>query len=83
MATGPLTRRKPWPRPSSPTRPPTTCGKARPEGRWDGIVRPYSPEDVERLRGSVRVEHTLAELGARRLWELLHTEPYVQRARAP
>ncbi len=46
-------------------------------GRWAGIVRPYGDEDVERLRGSVRISHTLAERGARRLWELLHDEPYV------
>jgi len=45
--------------------------------RWKGIVRPYRPEDVERLRGSVQVEYTLATLGAQRLWRLLHTEPYV------
>jgi isocitrate lyase len=48
-----------------------------PEDRWQGIVRPYTQSDVERLRGSVRIEHTLAQLGARRLWELLHTEPYL------
>jgi isocitrate lyase len=46
-------------------------------GRFAGIVRPYSAADVERLRGSVRIHHTLAELGARRLWHLLKTEPYV------
>ncbi|MBX3189046.1 MAG: isocitrate lyase [Labilithrix sp.] len=45
--------------------------------RFDGIVRPYSKADVERLRGSFKVEHTLATLGARRLWEMLHTEDYV------
>ncbi len=45
--------------------------------RWRGIVRPYSPEDVVRLRGSIKIEYTLAEMGAKRLWELLHTEPYV------
>jgi isocitrate lyase len=45
--------------------------------RWEGILRPYSSPDVERLRGSIRIEHTLAERGARRLWELLHTEDYV------
>jgi len=50
---------------------------ALPTNRWDGIRRDYSPEDVRRLRGSVRVRHTLAEEGARRLWSLLHTEPYV------
>jgi isocitrate lyase len=45
--------------------------------RWRGIERPYTPEDVLRLRGSVHIEHTLARLGAERLWELLQTEPYV------
>jgi isocitrate/methylisocitrate lyase len=45
--------------------------------RWDGIERPYSNADVERLRGSVHVEHTLARLGAERLRRLLQTEPYV------
>ncbi|MBX3261828.1 MAG: isocitrate lyase [Labilithrix sp.] len=45
--------------------------------RFDGIVRAYSKADVERLRGSFKIEHTIATLGARRLWELLHTEPYV------
>jgi isocitrate lyase len=48
-----------------------------PAGRWDGIVRPYSDQDVERLRGSVRIEHTLAQLGARRLWNLLTTRTHV------
>jgi malate synthase len=45
--------------------------------RWAGIVRTYHRADVERLRGSVRIEHTLAALGANRLWELLHERPYV------
>ncbi len=45
--------------------------------RWEGITRPYSVEDVERLRGSIRVEYTLAKLGAERLWELLHSGSYV------
>jgi isocitrate lyase len=45
--------------------------------RWDGIERPYTNEDVERLRGSVQVEHTLARLGAERLWELLREREYV------
>src|SRR6266568_3487101 len=45
--------------------------------RWDGIERPYSNEDVERLRGSVVVEHTLALLGAERLWHLLETGDHV------
>ncbi len=45
--------------------------------RWKGIKRPYSAGDVVRLRGSVVVEHTLARLGAQRLWNLLRTEWYV------
>jgi len=45
--------------------------------RWAGIARPYSAADVERLRGSVRIEHTLADRGARRLWDLLQDEDYV------
>jgi isocitrate/methylisocitrate lyase len=52
-------------------------GNGTASGRWDGIERPYTSEDVERLRGSVRVEHTLARLGAERLWELLKHEDYV------
>ena len=48
-----------------------------PAGRFAGIERPYSPADVERLRGSVVIEQTLATRGANRLWELLKTEPYV------
>src|SRR6266700_7390331 len=39
--------------------------------------RPYAPEDVERLHGTVRVEHTLARLGAERLRALLESDPYV------
>jgi isocitrate lyase len=46
-------------------------------GRWDGIVRPYSDEDVARLRGTVQVEHTLGRLGAARLWELVTKQDYV------
>jgi isocitrate/methylisocitrate lyase len=46
--------------------------------RWHGIVRPYSPEDVERLRPSVQIEYTLARLGAERLWDLLHEEDAVR-----
>ena len=45
--------------------------------RWSGIARDYSAEDVLRLRGSIHIEYTLAELGAERLWNLLHSEPYV------
>src|SRR3982751_6903758 len=45
--------------------------------RWRGITRPYSSADVERVRGSVRVEHTLARRGAEKLWQLLQKEDYV------
>ncbi len=45
--------------------------------RWDGIRRVYKAEDVEKLRGSVRIEYTLARLGAERLWKLLHERDYV------
>ena len=48
-----------------------------PAGRFAGIERPYSPADVERLRGSVRIDHTLARRGAEKLWELLQGEPYI------
>src|SRR5919204_1158721 len=46
-------------------------------GRWRGIERPYTREDVERLRGRFHIDHTVARLGAERLWKLLHSEPYV------
>ena len=45
--------------------------------RWQEITRPYSAEDVARLRGTVKIEHTLARLGAERLWELMHERPFV------
>lgn len=45
--------------------------------RWQGITRPYAAEEVARLRGTLRVEHTLARLGADRLWRLLQSESYV------
>ncbi len=48
-----------------------------PAGRFDGIERPYTPEDVLALRGSFPIQHTLAERGANRLWDLLHTEPFI------
>ncbi|HET6378162.1 MAG TPA: isocitrate lyase [Methylocella sp.] len=48
-----------------------------PKGRFDGIRRPYSPEDVARLRGSFPIAYTLAERGANKLWKLLHERPYV------
>jgi len=46
-------------------------------GRWKGIKRGYSPDEVVRLRGSLQVEHTLARRGAERLWRLLQDEPLV------
>ena len=45
--------------------------------RWKGIQRPYTPEDVIRLRGTLHIEHTLARLGAERLWEMLNSGSYV------
>ena len=45
--------------------------------RWAGITRPYTADDAFRLRGSVSIEHTLARMGAERLWTLLHSEPYI------
>jgi len=48
------------------------------EERWKGIERPYSAADVAKLRGSLQIEYTLAKRGCERLWQLLHTEPYVQ-----
>ena len=48
-----------------------------PNGRFAGIRRPYSPEDVVRLRGSFPISYTLAERGANKLWELLNNRPHV------
>jgi isocitrate lyase len=45
--------------------------------RWEGVIRGYSAADVVRLRGSVRIAHSLAEMGAERLWHLLHQEGFV------
>ena len=45
--------------------------------RWKGITRGYTAEDVVRLRGSLKIEHTLAKHGAERLWELVNNEAYV------
>src|SRR4051794_25791199 len=68
------------------------CGKAQQRGaameqitpmngwnrpRWEGISRTYTAEDVSRLRGTVRVEHSLARAGAEKLWRLLHKEKYI------
>ena len=46
----------------------------RQDERWAGIARPYRPEDIVRLRGSVGIEHTLARIGAERLWSLLRSD---------
>jgi len=49
----------------------------RRDARWQGISRPYSPEKVLRLRGTLAVEHTIAERMARKLWDLLESEDFV------
>ncbi|HEY8289625.1 MAG TPA: isocitrate lyase, partial [Acetobacteraceae bacterium] len=51
-------------------------GRGGPD-RFAGIRRDYTPQDVERLAGSFRIRHTLAEMGAARLWHLLNSEPFV------
>jgi isocitrate lyase len=48
-----------------------------PGARWEGVVRPYTKEEVERLRGTVKIEYSLARQGAERLWKLLQEEEYV------
>jgi isocitrate lyase len=45
--------------------------------RWNGITRPYSAEDVIKLRGSIDIEHTLARRGAEKLWQQMNEESYV------
>jgi isocitrate lyase len=45
--------------------------------RWRGIQRPYSAEEVLKLRGTLTLEHSYAQAGAKRLWHLLHTEAYI------
>ena len=45
--------------------------------RWIGVTRPYTPEDVLKLRGTLKVWHTFAQAGAERLWHLLNTEEYI------
>ena len=54
-----------------------SAGTGAAAGRWNGITRPYADADVDRLRPSLRVAHTVAEHGATRLWELLTTTEYV------
>ncbi len=60
-----------------PTHAPDGLSGGQEADRFAGIVRDYTPEDIERLSGSFRIRHTLAENGARRLWHLLRTEKYV------
>lgn len=48
------------------------------DSRWVGIKRPYSAEEVLRLRGSLKIEYTLASLGAKKLWEMLKKEPFIR-----
>lgn len=57
---------------------PTEIARSWEDERWEGIERPYSAEDVSRLAGSVRFEHTLARMGAERLWRLMHERPFVR-----
>lgn len=64
-----MTTRPKTPRPSN--------GTAPVPDRWAGILRPYDAATVARLRPSIRIAHTIAEVGARRLWELLATQEYV------
>src|SRR6266498_2383337 len=45
--------------------------------RWKGIERAYTAEEVVKLRGSIQIEQTLAQIGAERLWQLLNTEDYI------
>lgn len=47
------------------------------DARWNGVTRPYSAEEVIKLRGSLDIEHTLARRGSEKLWNLLHTEDYI------
>lgn len=46
--------------------------------RWKGIERPYSAEEVVKLRGSLQIEYTLARKGSERLWDLMHKDPFVR-----
>jgi isocitrate lyase len=56
---------------------PETANLMSSDERWVGIRRDYTFEDVEKLRGTVQIRHTLAEMGAERLWRLLHEEHHV------
>lgn len=60
-----------------PKTPRASNGTAPVPDRWAGILRPYDAATVARLRPSIRIAHTIAEVGARRLWELLASQDYV------
>jgi isocitrate lyase len=53
------------------SRPASLNRRSRSEARWKDVIRPYTKEEVERLRGTVKIEYTSARLGAERLWKLL------------
>ncbi len=55
----------------------TALSKEVAANRWDGIERPYTAHDVEKLRGSLSIAHTLAQRGATQLWKLLQDKPFV------
>ncbi len=46
--------------------------------RWKGVVRPYTPEKVIQLRGTLKIDYTLAELGTKKLWKMLKQEPFIR-----
>src|SRR6516225_1588519 len=60
-----------------PTHAKQTNGQPWNSPRWKGITRPYTDADVDRLKGTVHVEYSLARSGAEKFWKLLHSEPYV------
>ena len=62
---------------TTPYLPNWTPDTAADQKRWDGIQRDYGPEDVAKLRGSMRIRHTLAEEGAKRLWQLVNGDERV------
>mmetsp|Transcript_1776 Transcript_1776/g.5162 ORF Transcript_1776/g.5162 Transcript_1776/m.5162 type:complete len:423 (-) Transcript_1776:855-2123(-) len=56
---------------------PHSNGSSMEAPRFEGVTRPYSQEDVKKLQGSLKIEHTLALEGSKKLWALMHSEPYV------
>lgn len=55
----------------------STNGSEFEAARWEGVIRPYSPDEVQKIRGSIKIEYSLADMGARKLWSLMKSEPYV------